>query len=328
MTLGLLLMMIHVLLLGSIVVVALKQRLVQTGGHVLDGRDIVGIVVVVAQGCGFYIHRLLLLSREQFGQSTHQTETGTTDGLSRRTIVMVGRIHLTSTKAGEIIIVLLMVGRIAVQQVGQGIDVNPGQIDATVLEEVVLSGRRSLTLLLLDNLTLERRHFHVQIKELSRNIGGRRSGRGTRSRAHALGFGHDNHTVRLAFTAAALFFLFLASLVSLGHVRAAVGVGHVVPKGLRALFATQERFRVHPLPALDIAPDKAAVLVDVFDHVADNIGFIGLGLGLFVLVQHGADERAQPLVARVEVELFALLVMVVVGVGGRYKVSDACTETK
>lgn len=51
MTLGLLLMMIHVLLLLGIVVVAvLKQRLVQTGGHVLDGRDIVGIVVVVAQG--------------------------------------------------------------------------------------------------------------------------------------------------------------------------------------------------------------------------------------------------------------------------------------
>ena len=302
MTLGGLLMV----LLHFLIVVALKQRLIQTGGHTLDsGRSIVH--AVVAQWGGFHIDIFRLLSREKFGQRTHPTETGPAYGLRRRTMVgmMKGRIHLCTSKAGEILRRLL-VGRIAIQQVGQGTEINTGQIEAsTAALKKVLTGSLSsrLALLLLLDLALERRHFHVQIKELRGNgrtiVGGCRH-HGSWRGAHALGFGHP------AVSLAALFLLFLASLVSLGNVRAAVSFRHVVPEGLRALLPTQERLGVHPLAALELALDKAAVLADVFDDITDNVGLVRLGLGLLVLFQHGGHERAQPLVAGVEVELFAL----------------------
>lgn len=293
---GLLMVLLHFL-----IVVALKQRLIQTGGHTLDS--------VVAQWGRFHIDIILrLLSRENFGQRTHQTETGPAHGLRRRTMVGMrkGRIHLRTFKAGEILRRLL-VGRIAIQQVGQGTEINTGQIEAssTAGLKKVLTGSLSsrLALLLLLDLALERRHFHVQIKELRGNgrtiVGGCRH-HGSWCGAHALGFGHT------AVCLAALFLLFLASLVSLGNVRAAVSFRHVVPEGLRALLPTQEWLGVQPLAALELALDKAAVLADVFDDITDNVGLVRLGLGLLVLFQHGGHERAQPLVAGVEVELFAL----------------------
>lgn len=102
--------------------------------------------------------------------------------------------------------------------------------------------------------------------------------------------------------------LFLTPLVALGHIAGPVGLGHVIPKGLAALFSAQQGFGVDPLSGARITLDEASILAHVFYHIADNVGLVALGLGSFVLVVHGRDELAEPLIARVEIELFALTV--------------------